>query len=236
MPNHKKTIKEGTRFGRLVVMYESSIKKNNQYCYHCKCDCGNEVDVRGYSLRHGETKSCGCLSKELASLRNKNKNIHDLTNQRFGLLVVVAPTDERKNGSVVWKCKCDCGNEALVSSKNLVHGDTKSCGCLRSQGEIKIKQLLQEYNIPFQTEYSFPDLVSQKGYPLRFDFYVNNSYLIEFDGEQHFSEKTLFSHDNLRDRQYNDMQKTLYAQNHNIPLIRIPYTKLSTLSINDIIL
>lgn len=233
MPNNKIIIEPGTVFGRLTVMYESPIRKNRAVCYHCKCECGNEVDVRSISLRNGDTKSCGCYSREQSAQRQRGK-FHDLTGQRFGKLIAIAPTEERNYGSVVWKCACDCGKETYVSSKNLVYGDTKSCGCLRSKGELLIAQLLTENNIPFKQEYSFDGLVSEKGYSLRYDFFVDNKYLIEFDGEQYFNNRGLFSHDNFEERQRNDNKKNDFAKENNIPLIRIPYTKLKTLSINDL--
>lgn len=34
----------------------------------------------------------------------------DLTGQKFNMLTVLNITDKRQNGSVVWHCKCDCGN------------------------------------------------------------------------------------------------------------------------------
>lgn len=37
----------------------------------CQCDCGNEVTVSGNRLRSGNTKSCGCLRRELVSKRFK---------------------------------------------------------------------------------------------------------------------------------------------------------------------
>ena len=30
-----------------------------------------------------------------------------------------------------WKCKCECGNECVVSTSKLTSGNTKSCGCLK---------------------------------------------------------------------------------------------------------
>ena len=60
----------------------------------------------------------------------------DLTGQRFGRLVAVERVGSR-NTFALWKCKCDCGNEAEVVSTYLINGDTKSCGCLKAQN-IKI--------------------------------------------------------------------------------------------------
>ena len=60
----------------------------------------------------------------------------DLTGQKFNRLMVVEKTDKRsKGGSVIWKCKCDCGNPdyVYVASNNLRSGHTKSCGCLQKE-------------------------------------------------------------------------------------------------------
>jgi len=57
----------------------------------------------------------------------------DLTGHRFGRLTVIEPTKERKNGAVVWKCKCSCGNICFVSRANLEQGYVRSCGCLKSE-------------------------------------------------------------------------------------------------------
>ena len=55
---------------------------------------------------------------------------NDLTNQRFGRLVAIHPTDKRKNGAVVWECQCNCGNVVEVGTGHLHNGTIKSCGCL----------------------------------------------------------------------------------------------------------
>lgn len=52
----------GQRFGRLIVLELSHEKgKDGRSWWRCKCDCGNEVVVRGKALRNGTTRSCGCL-------------------------------------------------------------------------------------------------------------------------------------------------------------------------------
>lgn len=56
----------GQRFGRLVVIGRADPPADNQGAarWHCRCDCGNETDVVGYSLRRETTASCGCLMRE----------------------------------------------------------------------------------------------------------------------------------------------------------------------------
>lgn len=62
----------------------------------------------------------------------KTKRI-DLTGQRFGMLTVTAYDHTGNYWESYWRCRCDCGNEAVVRSKSLRQGVTKSCGCQSSR-------------------------------------------------------------------------------------------------------
>lgn len=99
-----------------------------------------------------------------------------------------------------------------------------------SRGEIKIEEVLTNAGLIFEEEYSFPDLVSSSGRPLRFDFAVFNDeyeleFLIEYQGIQHYEPKSKFGgYTGLRKQQYNDMKKREYCKKNNIILIAIPYT------------
>ena len=121
----------GKRFGRLSVISDCG-KQGLDYVYKCKCDCGNETLVLGTNLRTGNTKSCGCLHREITScvgVRNIGK-YKDLVGQQFGKLTVVNLVDS-VSPIPIWHCKCDCGNEIDVRRDYLVSGQTKSCGCLK---------------------------------------------------------------------------------------------------------
>jgi len=61
----------GKRFGRLVVICRAESSRPTETRWKCLCDCGKEVTVDSFKLRHGMTKSCGCLANELTSLRSK---------------------------------------------------------------------------------------------------------------------------------------------------------------------
>lgn len=56
----------------------------------------------------------------------------DLTGKKFGRLTVIKReiTDKKYT---TWLCKCDCGNEKVICSDNLIRGRTKSCGCLSAE-------------------------------------------------------------------------------------------------------
>lgn len=53
----------------------------------------------------------------------------DLSGKRYGKLVVIARVENRGK-KTMWRCKCDCGRETVVSGSNLHSGNTESCGCL----------------------------------------------------------------------------------------------------------
>ena len=99
-----------------------------------------------------------------------------------------------------------------------------------SRGEIKIEDILNAAGVDFVEEYSFPDLVSSSGRPLRFDFCVFDDngdidFLIEYQGIQHYQAKSKFGgYEGLRKQQFNDMRKRIYCEEHGIKLIAIPYT------------
>ena len=56
-------------------------------------------------------------------------NKYDRTGQRFGMLLLVEITNERKRGAIVYLCQCDCGVRKKISIKYLRRGDCISCGC-----------------------------------------------------------------------------------------------------------
>ena len=55
----------------------------------------------------------------------------DLAGRRFGRLTVIAVSDERRRGRLMWDCLCDCGATKQVETHLLRSGQTRSCGCLR---------------------------------------------------------------------------------------------------------
>lgn len=120
----KNTVGVGYRFGRLTVIEKTPEKKNGFPVWRCRCDCGNELLMDTRWIKRGTKLDCGCVTKISPTIR-------DLTDCRFGKLVVLSPTERRdQNGSVIWHCVCDCGNEVDVPGGQLTNGYKKSCGCL----------------------------------------------------------------------------------------------------------
>lgn len=65
----------------------------------------------------------------------------DITNSRFGRLIALFPTEERKNTSVLWFCKCECGNVCKKRATGLIKGRIRSCGCLEKENRIYISKM-----------------------------------------------------------------------------------------------
>lgn len=205
------------RFGKLVARKRAPKRDDRYTRWVCECDCGSLVEVRTDFLRSLHTTSCGC-----------EKAIHfgskvDV-NKKYGKLSI----DHYDNLRGVYICRCECGNMAPVKGYNLINGNTQSCGCLKSKGELKINQILTELGITYKTQYSFEDCRFPDTNKLAyFDYAIFNKDkligLIEYDGEQH---QTGRGHDNesLNKIQARDKFKEYYCCLNNIPLVRIPYT------------
>lgn len=63
---------------------------------------------------------------------------NDLSGQTFGRLTVTKDIGRTKTGSVLWQCRCDCGETSVVRAGNLRNGHTKSCGCVRQETAASI--------------------------------------------------------------------------------------------------
>ena len=113
-----------------------------------------------------------------------------------------------------------------------------SCGCKKfSKGEKKIYELLTSANISFIQQYKNSNCKDIKELP--FDFFVDNKYIIEFDGEQHFEYKENKGWNNIENfnkTQEHDKIKYQWCFDNNISIIRIPYTHLNKLCIEDLLL
>lgn len=61
----------------------------------------------------------------------------DLTGKKFSRWTVLECAGHDKYGQSLWRCKCDCGNEALVTGYDLRGARSKSCGCLQREAASK---------------------------------------------------------------------------------------------------
>ncbi len=70
----------GRRFGRLTVLYHVSRADRVKSSYwHCRCDCGKELDVHTGSLLRGLTQSCGCWNRAQSGKMHDHLHYQDDT-------------------------------------------------------------------------------------------------------------------------------------------------------------
>ena len=72
----------GKKFGRLTALYPTDQRDSRGYViWHCRCDCGNEVDITYNALMYSHIQSCGCQRRE------KNQVLHTHLQQVDGTSV-----------------------------------------------------------------------------------------------------------------------------------------------------
>jgi len=121
-----KTDMVGQRFGELVVTASAGVGGENgqRLLWECKCDCGSTCVVTGKNLRSGNSKTCG-----------HGRTLGDLTGKTFSRLTVTK-LDHREGTLRFWQCRCKCGEVTVVRTSSLMNGNTKSCGCLKSDTAV----------------------------------------------------------------------------------------------------
>lgn len=114
------------KFSRLLVLEDDGTRTSfGRVKFKCLCDCGEIIHVIGTNLKNGNSKSCGCLQKELASKRLFQdgrasdphygrrlylKNTYGITLENFFQLY----NDQK------YKCKiCDSALDTNISKKFL---------------------------------------------------------------------------------------------------------------------
>ena len=128
----------GQTFGELTVMHRAEHqRKNGGVWWTCRCTCGNTYDTPGTLLMKGRWTHCP------SRVHERNYASNDITGQRFSRLVAEYSTDKRDSkGSVIWHCRCDCGNTIDVSYNCLVYSSMKSCGCQKMEHNGKLQDNL----------------------------------------------------------------------------------------------
>lgn len=193
------------KYGALTLKYKKDV------FWVCACDCGKQnVYAKEEELLMKAFPSCG-------KCRREGKYAQE-----------IAKIEAIK--------KAQRHHELIANSKAKRYQTRTSQGVfLSSKAEKEIYKLLTFAKIPFECEKDFEACYPNSNKPFRFDFYVENKYLIEYDGEQHFKSNTKYGgEDFLKRQQWRDWYKNEWCKKNGIPLIRIPYTKLSSLTIEDL--
>ena len=147
----------GIRFGKGIVIAKSNktrlVGKKNPKTYPLwilKCDCGNKYESLYRHLKYQNVKSCGCLHS------------FNLIGQKYGKLTIInfigSQKDKYQKSKKIWKCKCECGNECIVSQSRLISRKNQSCGCSRRLdlsgkkfGKLTVIKYIEDRNLNKKT-------------------------------------------------------------------------------------
>lgn len=210
----------GQKFGELLVLERDCSKVNKHTYWICKCSCGKIFSTRADTLLSSRVKSCG----------GKIHHFNLPPEKKYSMLTIIGVDYERSllENRTYCDCVCDCGSKCVIRKSQLLDGSAKSCGCLRSTGEMIIAKILKDNKITFKKEISFSELKGTKKGNLYFDFgiYKDNKlkYLIEYNGKQHYEPLEFFGGtERFLKQQENDKRKIQYCLEKNLPLIIISY-------------
>jgi len=64
----------GQKFNRLTIIKYLYTNHNYKPVWLCRCDCGNEKEILGESIKSGKTKSCGCRQLEAKNIKHGKTN------------------------------------------------------------------------------------------------------------------------------------------------------------------
>lgn len=127
----------GRQFGDLQVLQKLERAENGAARWLCKCSCGAECIVLGTLLTTGRRTRCS------GKLHQKNYAYADIRGQKFDRLTAMYPTGKSdRNGSAIWHCRCDCGNELDIAYNVLKYANQKSCGCQKKEHNQKLRSYL----------------------------------------------------------------------------------------------
>lgn len=191
-----------------------------------KClSCGEVFDRRPKSVIECFDNCPSCNSNHIKQ-QIPIQEIQQRIDEAFGenQYKILSYTGQLKKNN---KIKClNCG---LIFNAQMSYFTTGTRGCPKckryhSKGEQAVQRYLEKNNISFETQKRFKDCNNSLS---SFDFCCydkdNRMYLVEINGRQHYEQAGKFG--DLEVIQKRDDFKKQYCEEHNIPLITIPYNK-----------
>jgi hypothetical protein len=193
----------------------STSYKNGCTKLELQCPKGHIFQMTWNNFMRGER--CGYCSSR------KKKTYEEVKSYIESFEGYILISKEYKNSWTKLEIQCPKRHIFNMNWGNFTSG-YRCADCNLSKGEEKIKNILLKQNIKFKQQYSFNDLISDIGYPLKFDFgcFVNDKlFLVEYDGVFHYEKQ--YAEDKFERTQLHDKLKNNYCNTNNISLLRIPY-------------
>lgn len=207
----------GKTFGRLIVQNKTTKRKDGQILWKCHCSCGNIRFIRGFSLRCGDTKSCGCLNRELIGKRAKTYG-KDFSGTIVNGILLIERTTLKLRGSYKYRARCPkCNREDWIVYPGHIRagGSTQCLACARETmvsnvGKVLLDKLEKHLDTKIIREYKL-DKYYYDGYIPKFNI------LIESDCSYWHSSEKAKNTDKQKDTLAHDMGfKLIRIKNENI--------------------
>ena len=124
--NGKKSIVDITnkRFGRLVAIEQTEERAGGCVKWLCRCDCGNIAVVSSSSLNRANTRSCGCLERELTKVRAKETikkahrhNVENDNKEKTRLSMLDVKVSKKNTSGIKGVCWHKRANKYMASIK-----------------------------------------------------------------------------------------------------------------------
>ena len=204
-----------------IILHETEYINQNTKM-NIEYDCGFKAYRNYANIKKSEYKCPHCVKvgygRDTEQLTNE---INDITNGEYSLLSEYKTMNDKVT---IKHNKCEHVYE--VTPHNFLDSGNRCPKCGNYKGEIESERVLKQFNVNYECQYSFDDLLSDFGIPLRFDFVIFNKlnellFLLEYDGEFHY--KKIYDGHDFEGQVYRDNLKNEYCKQNNIDLLRIPY-------------
>ncbi|MFE8700959.1 hypothetical protein ACFYKX_10055 [Cytobacillus sp. FJAT-54145] len=204
---------------RAISVYQSHDRKVK--LFHTVC--GETINITPHSFRQG--KGCRKCNLHILTTEEWKDLVNETTSGEYQAVGLYTFNDQKTSIKHM-----TCGTVYDVTPNSFKNG-SRCPKCQESKGEKALRDFLTQSNTPFTPQYAFSDLYDKSpSHPLKFDVAIHDQpsfplILVEYDGEQHFKPVNYMGgEDNFRDIRRRDKKKNHYSIQHQIPLIRIPYT------------
>jgi hypothetical protein len=169
-----------------------------------KCDCGNPAFIK--TIPYTRTKCDNCR-KQFTTKFHRSDDIKNIYKHNH-----------------VYVGSCRCGNK-IYGDENFFKYGKNICSHDKQKGIETIAAILIKNNIPFQRNVQRDDFT--------FDFWIDNSYFIEYDTKRHFYAQDNHKKDFIK-TQERDKKKNDWCAANQLPLIRIPFALVNDLELRDL--
>lgn len=185
------------------------------------CDEGHIYETSFNSFKNNSARCNICANKMRGQY---NKFTYEYVKnyiESFGYKLL---SDKYENCDEYLNIQCDKGHKYKVTFYCFKNECQRCPYCNESRGEIKIREILQQYNIKFEFQKKYENLYGIGGRLLSYDFYLSTyNLLIEYQGEYHDGNNRIQKEEKLKTQQEHDKRKREYAKNNNIQLLEIWY-------------